>query len=181
MPAEALPDTPGADIAGHDHQTSGEGDGQSAAAQPGGSGRKFGGRKIAQGQPVAGQKPQIEQTEDGGRHVGDGTGDRLEQQPGADGCPGQRQDHRRQFRWPTGLHSSPLRCDQEQLARHQGCFGGRPHSLELRHPEELQQAQMHDHPHGCGEPPAAKDHYQGAKCTNGKATDQALAWIVGPG
>ena len=73
----------------------------------------------------------------------------------------------------AALHArGGLGGDQQQLHRHQGGLGGRANPLELGHAEELQQAQMHDHAHGSGEPPPPKHHHHKPKATGGPATQQ---------
>ena len=69
----------------------------------------------------------------------------------------------------------PLGGEQQQLAGHQGGFGGGANSLELRHPEELEQAKVHHSPQGGGEPPPPQAHHQQAKAAYTQATDQPFA------
>jgi hypothetical protein len=50
----------------------------------------------------------------------------------------------------------PLGGDQQQLADHQGGFDRRSDALELGQAEKLEQAQVHNHTEGQGEPPAPR-------------------------
>jgi len=129
--------------------------------------------EVAQPQPVARQKAQIEQSEDRGGDVGDGSGDRLQQQPSADGGSGQWQHRIGEMRRNASIHG-PLGADQQQLAGHQGRLGGGSHALELRHPEKLQKAEMHHHTEGDGEPPAAQAHNHQTKQAHEQAADQTF-------
>ena len=123
---------------------------------------------------MAGQKPQVEQPEDRCRNVGDGPRHRLQQQPTADGGSREGQNSVGHISRQPAL-DRPLGGEQQQLAGHQGGFGGGANSLELRHPEELQQAKVHHSPQRGGEPPAPQAHDKQAKAPHTEATDQPLA------
>ena len=171
-------------IGGHDQEAGQQGEGKPTGPGPGGSrqgGVGQGGGKgrigeVPQLDPVAGQKAQIEETEDRGRDVGDRAGGGLEQQPTA--------DHRATGRKHGGSHfgghlrhepataGGRLSGDQQQLHRHQGGAAGRTDPLEAGHAEELEQAEVHDHANRQGEPPAPEHHHQKAEATGGPTAGQ---------
>ena len=128
---------------------------------------------------MAGQKTQVEQPEDRGGNVGDRSGHRLQQQPGADRGARQGQHGSRQRFGPAALNSRPLGGEQQKLAGHQGCLGGGADPFELSHAEELQQAQMHDHTDPEREPPAPQQNHQGSEAADGQATAKTLAQALG--
>jgi len=177
---EAATDHIGADVGGHDQEAGQEGESEAGTGGPGlacqvGS-ESFAGQ-LAQANPVAGQKAQIEEPEDRGGDVGNRAGHRLQQQPATDHRPGGRQHGRRHIAGKPattrrGTATGQLGADQQQLHRHQGGFGGGPDPLELGHPEKFQQAQVHDHPHGHREPPASEHHHHEAKGTRRPAAEQ---------
>jgi len=123
---------------------------------------------------VAWKKAQIEQSKDRGRNVSNGSSNRLKNQPTADRGTRQRQNGIGKVRCESTVHR-PLGADEQKLAGHQGCFGGRTHALELSHPKELQQGEMHDHPKGDGEPPTTQTDNHDAEQTSQKTTAQTLA------
>ena len=129
--------------------------------------------EVAQPQPVTGQKAQIEESEDRGGNIGDCAGDRLQQQPSADGGSGQGQHRIGKVRCNASIHG-PLGADQQQLAGHQSRLGGGSHALELRHPEKLQKGEMHHHAESDGEPPAAQAHNHQTEQAYEKPADQTF-------